>query len=175
MIFKEESKERVNLTQGHSLLNAVTYALDNCNQAKCFWLHLIKYRKTLGSIFLFPTNCVQCVYPHIAFELHRPWGRHQMKTFPRYWPFVRGIHRPPVNSPHKGQWHGTLMFPLICAWIDSWANNRETGDLRRNRAHYGVTVLQSRTCSISARLPNHSIWTIFFIKMYLFLLQSFSL
>ena len=22
--------------------------------------------------------------------------------FPRYWPFVRGIHRWPVNSPHKG-------------------------------------------------------------------------
>ena len=25
------------------------------------------------------------------------------KHFPRYWPFVQGIHRPPVNSPHKGQ------------------------------------------------------------------------
>ena len=25
------------------------------------------------------------------------------KYFPRYWPFVRGIHRSPVNSPHKGQ------------------------------------------------------------------------
>ena len=23
------------------------------------------------------------------------------KHFPRYWPFVRGIHRSPVNSPHK--------------------------------------------------------------------------
>ena len=23
------------------------------------------------------------------------------KHFPRYWPFVRGIHREPVNSPHK--------------------------------------------------------------------------
>ena len=25
------------------------------------------------------------------------------KHFPRYWAFVRGIHRSPVNSPHKGQ------------------------------------------------------------------------
>ena len=25
------------------------------------------------------------------------------KYFPRYWPFLRGIHRSPVNSPHKGQ------------------------------------------------------------------------
>ena len=30
--------------------------------------------------------------------------------FPRYWPFVRGIHRSPVDSPHKGQWHGALMW-----------------------------------------------------------------
>ena len=39
------------------------------------------------------------------------------KHFPRYWPFVRGIHRSPVNSPHKGQWRKALMFSLICAWI----------------------------------------------------------
>ena len=43
------------------------------------------------------------------------WGRHQKETFPRYWPFVRGIHRPLVNYPHKGQWCGSLMFSLICA------------------------------------------------------------
>ena len=35
------------------------------------------------------------------------------KHFPRDWPFVRGIHRSPVNSPHKGQWRGALMFSLI--------------------------------------------------------------
>ena len=38
------------------------------------------------------------------------------KHFPRYWPFGRGIHRSPVNSPHKGQWRGALMFSLICTW-----------------------------------------------------------
>ena len=32
------------------------------------------------------------------------------KYFPRYWPFARGIHRPPVISPHKGQWREALMF-----------------------------------------------------------------
>ena len=37
------------------------------------------------------------------------------KHFPRYWPFVRRIHRSPVNSTHKGKWRGTLMFSLICA------------------------------------------------------------
>ena len=38
--------------------------------------------------------------------------------FPRNWSFVRGIHRSPLNSPHKGQWRGALMFSLICAWIN---------------------------------------------------------
>ena len=63
------------------------------------------------------------------------------KHFPRYWPFVRGIHRSPVNSPHKCQWLGALMFSLICTWINAWVNNRETGALRRHRAHYDVTVM----------------------------------
>ena len=44
------------------------------------------------------------------------------KHFPRYWPFLRGIHRSPVNSSHKGQWRGALMFSLIWAWKDGWVN-----------------------------------------------------
>ena len=63
------------------------------------------------------------------------------KHFPRYWPFVRGIHGSPVNSPYKGQWRGALMFSLICVWINGWVNNREAGDLRRYHAHYDVTVM----------------------------------
>ena len=69
------------------------------------------------------------------------WWRHQMETFPRYWPFVRGIHRWPVNTPHKGQWRGALIFCLMSAWINSQVNNREAGDLRRYRAHYDVIVM----------------------------------
>ena len=56
------------------------------------------------------------------------------KHFPRYWPFLRGIHRWPVNSLHKDQWRGALMCSLICAWINGLANNREADDLRRCRA-----------------------------------------
>ena len=63
------------------------------------------------------------------------------KHFPRYCPFVRGIHRSPVNSPHEGQWRRALMFSLICTWINGWINNREAGDLRRHRAHYDATVM----------------------------------
>ena len=63
------------------------------------------------------------------------------KTFPRIWPFVRRIHRSPVNSPHKGKWCGALVFSLICAWINGWVNNREAGDLRRHHTHYDVSVM----------------------------------
>ena len=60
------------------------------------------------------------------------WWRHKWKHFRRYWPFVREIHLSPVNSLHKGQWRGALMFSLICAWIYG---------LRRHRAHYDVIVM----------------------------------
>ena len=63
------------------------------------------------------------------------------KPFPYYWPFVRGVHRAPPNSRHKGQWRGALMFSLICAWIKGWTNNRYAGDLRRHRVYYDVTVM----------------------------------
>ena len=65
------------------------------------------------------------------------------KHFPRYWLFVRGIHRSPVNFPHKFQWRGASMFSLICSWLNGWVNNREAGDLRRHRAHYDVVVMNS--------------------------------
>ena len=34
-----------------------------------------------------------------------------------------------------------LMVPLIYAWINNWVNNREAGDLRRQRGHYDVIVI----------------------------------
>ena len=70
---------------------------------------------------------------------HWDWGSRKhddvikWEHLPRNWPFVRGINWWPVDSPHKGQWCGALMFPLICAWTNSWANN--------HCAHYGVTVM----------------------------------
>ena len=73
---------------------------------------------------------------HIAHDDVIKW-----KHLPRYWPFVRGIHRSPVNSPHKGQWHGALKFSLICAWIQGLVNNGEPGELRRHRAHYDAIVM----------------------------------
>ena len=74
------------------------------------------------------------------------------KHFPRYWPFVQGIHRSTVNSPHKGQWRGALVFSLISAWINGWLSNR---DSRRHRAHHDVTVMwRSWRTSNVIKLPS---------------------
>ena len=83
-------------------------------------------------LYLFPS--------HVRFT-QAAWWRQQKKHFPRYWPFVQGIHRSPVYSPYKGQWRGALMFSLICTWINGWINEREAIDLRRVRTHYDVTVM----------------------------------
>ena len=83
------------------------------------------------------------------------WWRHQMETFSALLALCAGIHRSPVNSPHKGQWRGALMFSLICVWINAWANNRETGDLRRHRAHYDAIV------KLSVRVVHEAMWTVF--------------
>ena len=82
----------------------------------------------------------------IVQRLNDKFGPHddviKWKYFPRYWPFVREIHRSPVNFPHKGQWRGALMFTLICARKNGWVNNGEAGDLRRYLAHYDVIVMR---------------------------------
>ena len=52
--------------------------------------------------------------------------------FPSQWP---------VDSPHTGQWRRDLIFSLICAWTNIWANNRDAGDMRRHSALYAVTVM----------------------------------
>ena len=66
-------------------------------------------------------NVIKCKHLHVTGPL---WGN----------PSVTG------GSPHKGQWCAALMFALFCAWTDVWATNLDTGDLKRNRAHYDVIV-----------------------------------
>ena len=78
---------------------------------------------------------LHCVVRILFFLVRECWTRDNVikwKDFPHYWPFVRGIHRSPVNSPHKGQWRGALIFSLLCASINSWVNNRKVGDLWRH-------------------------------------------
>ena len=52
---------------------------------------------------------------------------------------VSGIHRSPLEFPQAKP--KALLFSLIRAGTNGWANNRKAGDLRPHRAHYDVTVM----------------------------------
>ena len=88
------------------------------------------------------------------------WWRHQMETFSALLAICAGNSVVTGEFPHKGQWRGALVFPLICAWINGWVNNGVAGDLRRHRVHYYITVMDS---SLQASLKEITIclniWT----------------
>ena len=111
------------------------------------WMHFCKEMCCLVQIIHFSKHIITSNYQnYIDVQVNtRVYNLHndviKWKHFPRYWPFVRGIHRSPVNFPHKRQWHGALMFSLIFACINGWVNNRKAGDLRRYSAHYDVIVM----------------------------------
>ena len=125
-------------------------------------------------IYQEPTSSeLQCKFP-IPHDDSIKW-----KYFPRYWPFVRGIHRSPVNSLHKGQWCGALMFSLICVWINSWVNHHEASDLTWYHGHYDVIVMISfsyyQYSSIQyhkARVANQDIY-IWLTLLYCFVINQF--
>ena len=63
------------------------------------------------------TNMCHCLYTIIMFrwKCRNHDDVMKWKHVPRYWYFVRRVHRSSVNSPHRGQWRGALMFYLILA------------------------------------------------------------
>ena len=121
------------------------------------YIHHLSYFQRVIIWLKYCANAIPqlCLYNHGSkwvawWELYEKHSKHyitqhddviEWKHFPRYRPFVRGIHRSPVNSPHKGQWRGALIFSLIYTWINGWVNNGEAGDLRHHRAHYDVIVI----------------------------------
>ena len=80
-------------------------------------------------IYMFPgyIHVVTCIIP--SHDDVIKWNH-----FPRYWLFVRGIYRSPVNFP-------ALMFSLICARINGWVNNRKAGNLRCHHPQNDVIVM----------------------------------
>ena len=76
-----------------------------------FWyiLNFMPYNFNMENIIIH--NKTRDMLPSISSTiLHMRYSEHansksvQSSPIWRYWPFVRGIHRSPVNSSHKGQW-----------------------------------------------------------------------
>ena len=60
------------------------------------------------------------------------------KHFSALLALCEGNHRLPVNSPHKDQWHGALIFYVH---LNKRLSNPNVGDLRRHGVHCDVTVM----------------------------------
>ena len=73
--------------------------------------------------------------------------------FPCQLAFERGIHRSPVNSPHKGQWRGALMFCLICAWTVEKKSGRWRFETPSRSLWRHCNVLHFQTCRHSRMTP----------------------
>ena len=91
------------------------------------------------------------------------WWCHQMENFFALLALLALLW--PVNSSHKGQWRGALIFSLICAWTNSWINNWDAGDLRCHCTYYDVTVM-----CVPADSHQHIITLISNINWYLVML-----
>ena len=90
------------------------------------------YRHRSGSLYWWLGQMVNCMMTPSTIK----W-----KHFPRYWSFVRGIHRLSVDSLTKASDVDLWCFLWSAPETNGWANNGDAGDLRRHRAHYDVTVL----------------------------------
>ena len=56
-----------------------------------------------------------------------------METFYVFLALCEGINRSPMNSPHKGQWRGALMYYWDVEMFLMFSS-------KRHRAHYDVTL-----------------------------------
>ena len=77
--------------------------------------------------------------PHMPWNTDVTWWRHQMDTISALLALCTVTGEFPSQRPVTRSFD---VFVLICTWIVGWVNNRENGDLRRHRAHYGVTVMK---------------------------------
>ena len=71
------------------------------------------------------------------------------------WRETSSNHRSQVDSPHKGQWRGALIFSSTI----SWANNLDAGDLRRHRAHFDVTVVVGNVVGLGFNMIDYTFHT----------------
>ena len=128
----------------------------------CYWTH--QQHQSLSHWGRVAHICLRDLYHHSLNQCQNIHGDvSKWKHFPCYWPVVRWIHRSPVNSPHKGQWRGALIFSVICAWINGWVNNRVAGDLTPSHSlgRHRNAISKCQSLVFAARrilLPSPQLW-----------------
>ena len=121
-----------------------------CHIIRWHFDQCIVYERGRGGIsvrgYKFPcsVSISRAIVPVVKFSFwlrfHNTWWRHQMETFSALLAICAG--NSPVTGEFPSQRPVTRMFSLICAWINDWVNNHETGDLRHHGAHYDIIVMR---------------------------------
>ena len=99
------------------------FSVEKCNICVNMDMFITQWQHVCFNISYIPTDIPSDRVSNLHTKQHATYHQNmhthddviKWKHFPRYWPFLRWIHRSPVNSQHKGQWRGALMFSLICA------------------------------------------------------------
>ena len=87
------------------------------------------------------------------------WWRHQMETFSALLAICAG--NSPVPSPHKGQWHGAMMFSLICTRINYYYYYYYYNYYFKSHASSGVFFNPNRQLFFNGKLyafVNHTVY-----------------
>ena len=105
--------------------------------------------KTRSKLFAVPT--VETGAAGVKLKRLIKWHDDVIKWnhFPRYWPFVWGIYRSPVNSPHKAE----LWVFFYQRLNKRLSKNRDAGNLRRHRALYDVIVMRKVRMRLLNNVP----------------------
>ena len=100
-----------------------------------FMLYIYIY---VFSFYLFSHLVFVC--QHFSY-LHIAWWRHQMEKFSTLLALCQ--RNSPVTGEFPSQMPVTQSFDVFFdpGWTNIWANQRDVGDLRYNRAHYDVTIM----------------------------------
>ena len=93
----ETSSAMENCCEGKESRSYLTYSIS------ISWLPTIQRRKE-QKISNRSIPIIFCRYFPISTQEGFMMTSSNGKKIPRYWPFVSGKHRWPVDSPHKGQW-----------------------------------------------------------------------
>ena len=119
----------ITLHKGRLQQTVTSYSRRMTDNIGCLMEYILQERVKLHNLRNIPCHYVKCYFTcrktvSLSFHILMMTSSNG-NYFPRVWTFVRGIHRGPVNSPHKGHRRGAWMFSLICARIHAWVNNRE--------------------------------------------------
>ena len=78
----------------------------------------------------YAVDCHHGLLPHYSHDGVMPW-----KHLPHYWPFVRGIHRWPVDYPHKEPVIRNVGISLMLGRTSWLTSGQDIGELKLYDAH----------------------------------------